>query len=50
MSIEFIIVRESKALGKSKKDAWNEAYGDVDMPWFVKDTLKAEFNRLWENA
>ena len=21
----------------------------VNMPWFVKDTLEAEFNRLWEN-
>lgn len=44
------IVKESKATGKSKEEAWNEAYGGVNMPWFVQDTLEAEFNRLWENA
>lgn len=36
--------------GKSKEEAWDEAYGGVNMPWFVQDTLEAEFNRLWENA
>lgn len=44
------IVKECKAAGKSKEEAWNEAYGDVNMPWFVQDTLEAEFNNLWENA
>ena len=44
------IVNECKAEGKSKEETWNEAYGGVNMPWFVKDTLEAEFNRLWENA
>lgn len=44
------IVNECKAAGKSKEEAWNEAYGSVNMPWFVKDTLEAEFNTLWNNA
>ena len=44
------IVKECKAAGKSKEAAWNEAYGGVNMPWFVKDTLEAEFNTLWNNA
>lgn len=44
------IVKECKATGKSKEEAWNNAYGGVNMPWFVQDTLEAEFNRLWENA
>lgn len=44
------IVKECKTAGKSKEDAWNEAYGGVNMPWFVKDTLEAEFNTLWNNA
>lgn len=43
------IVKDCKAAGKSKEDAWNEAYCGVNMPCFVKDTLEAEFNRLWEN-
>ena len=43
------IVNECKAEGKSKEEAWNKAYGGVNMPCFVKDTLEAEFNRLWEN-
>ena len=42
------IVNECKAEGKSKEEAWNEAYGGVNMPWLVQDTLEAEFNRLWE--
>ena len=44
------IVKEYKAAGKSKEDAWNAAYGGVNMPWFVKDTLEAEFDNLWNNA
>lgn len=44
------IVKECKAAGKSKEKAWNEAYGGVNMPFYVQDTLEAEFNRLWENA
>lgn len=44
------IVKEYKAAGKSKRETWNEAYGDVNMPWFVQDTLETEFNNLWENA
>ena len=43
------IVKECKAEGKPKEEAWNNAYGGVNMPWFVQDTLEAEFNRLWEN-
>lgn len=43
------IVKDCKAAGKSKGDAWKEAYGGVNMPWFVQDKLEAEFNRLWEN-
>ena len=43
------IVKECKAAGKSKEETWNEAYGGVNMPWFVEDTLEAEFNRLWES-
>lgn len=43
------IVKECKAACKSKEEAWNEAYGGVNMPWFVQDTLEAEFNRLWES-
>lgn len=43
------IVKDCKAASKSKEEAWNEAYGGVNMPWFVQDTLEAEFNRLWEN-
>ena len=41
------IVKECKAAGKSKGDAWKEAYDGVNMPWFVKDTLEEEFNHLW---
>lgn len=41
------IVKDCKAEGKSKGDAWKEAYDGVNMPWFVKDTLEEEFNRLW---
>ena len=44
------IVKECKAAGKSKEETWNKAYGDVNMPWFVQDTLETEFNNLWENA
>lgn len=44
------IVKECKASGKSKKETWNEAYGGVNMPWFVQDTLESEFNHLWENV
>jgi hypothetical protein len=44
------IVKECKAAGKSKDEAWNEAYGGVNMPWFVQDTLEAEFSNLWNNA
>ena len=44
------IVKECKAAGKTKEYAWDEAYGGVNMPWFVKDTLEAEFNTLWNNA
>lgn len=44
------IIKEYKAAGKSKEDVWNEAYGGVNMPWFVKDTLEAEFNQLWNNT
>lgn len=43
------IVKRCKAEGKSKEEAWNEACGGVNMPWFVQDTLEAEFNRLWES-
>ena len=42
------IVRDCKAAGKSKVDTWNEAFGGVNMPWFVQGTMEAEFNRLWE--
>ena len=41
------IVKDCKAAGKSKGDAWKEAYDGVNMPWFVKDTLEEEFNHLW---
>lgn len=44
------IVKECKAAGKTKEYAWDEAYGGVNMPFFVKDTLEAEFNTLWNNA
>ena len=44
------IVKECKAAGKSKEQAWYEAYGGVNMPWFVQDALGVEFNNLWENA
>jgi hypothetical protein len=44
------IVKRCKAAGKSKEETWNEAYGGVNMPFYVQDTLEAEFNRLWENA
>ena len=43
------IVKECKVAGKSKEEAWNEAYGGVNMPWFVEDRLVAEFNRLLES-
>ena len=43
------IVKECKAAGKSKEEAWDEAYGGVNMPCYVQDTLEAQFNRLWEN-
>ena len=42
------IVKECKAAGKSLEETWNEAYGGVNMPLYVQDTLEAEFNRLWE--
>lgn len=44
------IVKECKAAGKSKEETWDEAYGDVNIPFFVQDTLEAEFNYLWENT
>lgn len=44
------IIARCKKEGKSKEDAWNAAYGGVNMPFFVKDTLEAEFNTLWNNA
>lgn len=43
------IVKRCKAEGKSKEETWNKAYGGVNMPFYVRDTLEAEFNRLWEN-
>ena len=43
------IVKRCKAAGKSKEETWNEAYGGVNMPFYVQDTLEAEFNRLWES-
>ena len=60
MSVEFMgeikikttaeIVKECKAAGKSKEEAWNECYGGVNMPAFVKITLENDFNCLWDNA
>ena len=41
------IVKRCKAEGKSKEEAWNEAYGGVNMPWFVQDTLKSQFENFW---
>lgn len=41
------IVKRCKAEGKSKEDTWNEAYGGVNMPWFVEDDLKSKFENLW---
>ena len=59
MSVEFMgtikietteeIVKRCKAESKSREKAWDEAYGGVNMPWFVQDTLEAEFKRLWES-
>ena len=43
------IIKRCKAAGKSKEETWNEAYGGVNMPFYVQDTLEAEFNRLWES-
>ncbi len=43
------IVKECKAAGRSKEETWNEAYGGGPLPWFVKDTLEAKFNRLLES-
>ena len=42
------IVKECKAAGKSKGDAWKEAYGGVNMLPYVQATLESEFDRLWE--
>ena len=42
------IVKDCKAAGKSKEEAWNNAYGGVNMPWFVQATLQAKVNKLSE--
>lgn len=44
------IIKRNKAAGKSKEETWDECYGGVNMPAFVKVTLENDFNYLWDKA
>jgi len=44
------IISRCKKEGKSKEDAWNEAYGGVNIPVFAMQTLQNDFDNLWNNA